>query len=109
MITFNLLFVVTLIAAALAVYDGIVRVRGRGNSSILAIAELVLGGILLLSLFITLPFGVWLVPLLLLITLLLIIFLPGKGRSARTITIIAAVLTAFIVLIGAGWLNIPGF
>ena len=108
MITINLLFVLTLIAAGLSVYDGIVRLRGRGNSSILAIAELVLGGILLLSLFIPgLTFPI--VPLLLLITLLIIIFLPGKGRSARTITIIAAVLTAFIVLIGLGWLNIPGF
>ena len=104
----TLSFIIILLAGGLSVYDGIIRLRGRGNSSILAIAELVLGAILVLSLFISaLSFA--LVPILLLITLLVIIFLPGKGRSARTITIIAAVLTAVVVLVGLGWLNIPGF
>ncbi|TBN56446.1 hypothetical protein EYE40_02985 [Glaciihabitans arcticus] len=104
----TLLFIITLLAGGLSLYDGIVRLRGRGNSSILAIAELVLGALLLLSLFVA-ALNFALVPILLLITLLIIIFLPGKGRSARTITIIAAVLTAVLVLTSLGWLNIPGF
>ena len=107
-VTFDIWFVITLVAAGLAVFDAIGRLRGHRSNTILAIAELILGGLLLLSLFITVPNAGWLIPVLLLITLLLIIFLPHKGKNARLITIIAAVLTAIIVLVRAGWLNIPG-
>lgn len=107
-ISIDLWFVITLIAAGLAVWDAIVRLRGHRGNSILAIAELILGGLLLLSLFIAVPFAGWWIPLLLLITLLLIIFLPHKGKNAKTITIVSAVLTAIIVLEKAGFLNIPG-
>lgn len=107
-ITIDLWFVITLVAAGLAVWDAIGRLRGHRGNSILAILELVFGGLLLLSLFISVPFAGWWIPLLLLFTLLAIIFLPHKGKNARTITIIAAVLTAIIVLVRAGWLNIPG-
>jgi len=106
MITIDLWFFITLIAAGLAVWDAIIRLRGKGNNSILAILELIFGGLLLLSLFVAIPIGTALVALLLLIVLLILIFLPGRG--ARTITIIAAVLTAVIVLVNAGWLSIPG-
>jgi len=111
-ITIDLWFVIQLLASGLAVWDAIVRLRGHRGNSILAIAELVLGGLLLLSLFVSLPGFVAAFPiaLLLLIDLLLLIFLRGGrgARGTRTITIIAAVLTAVIVLVRAGWLNLPG-
>ena len=107
-ISFNLLFVITLIAAGLAIFDAISRLRGHRANSLLAILELIFGGLLLLMLFINLPFPAFWVPLALLITLLVIIFLPHKGPGRRTITIVAAVLTAVVVLLNAGWLDIPG-
>lgn len=109
MITIDLWFFITLIASALAVFDAITRLRGKNSNSILAILELIFGGLLLLSLFVAIPIGTALVALILLIVLLVLVFLPGRGgRNARTITIIAAVLTAVIVLVNAGWLDIPG-
>jgi hypothetical protein len=112
MITIDLWFVVQLVAAGLAVWDAILRLRGKRGASALAIAELILGGLLLLSLFTSLPafFAQFPIALLLLIVLLLLIFLRGRrGRGgAPTITIIAAVLTAVIVLVRAGWLDLPG-
>ena len=107
-VTFDLWVVITLVAAGLAVWDAIGRLRGHRGNSILAILELVFGGLLLLSLFISVPFANWWIPLLLLIVLVVIIFLPHKGKNARTITIISAVLTAIIVFNKLGWLNIPG-
>jgi len=112
MITIDLWFILQLVASGLAVYDAIVRLRGKRGNSILAIAELILGGLLLLSLFVSLPGFVAALPiaLLLLVDLLLLIFLrAGRGaRGNRTITIIAAVLTAIILLVRAGWLDLPG-
>jgi len=112
MITIDLWFVIQLVASGLAVWDAILRLRGKRGASALAIAELILGGLLLLSLFVALPALVTQFPLalLLLIVLLLLIFLRGsRGRGgAPTITIIAAVLTAVIVLVRAGWLDLPG-
>jgi len=112
MITIDLWFILQLIASGLAVYDAIVRLRGKRGNSILAIAELILGGLLLLSLFVALPGFVAALPiaLLLLVDLLLLIFLRGTrgARGGRTITIVAAVLTAIILLVRAGWLDLPG-
>jgi len=111
MITFDLWFVIQLVASGLAVWDAIVRLRGKRGTSALAIAELILGGLLLLSLFVALPAIIAQFPiaLLLLIVLLLLIFMRGSRRGgAPTITIIAAVLTAVIVLVRVGWLNLPG-
>jgi hypothetical protein len=106
--TITLWFIITLVASGLAVWDAIIRLRGHRSSSILAILELIFGGLLLLSLFITIPGAGWIIPLGLLIVLLILIFVRVKGPNARLITIIAAVLTAVIVLQTAGWLNIPG-
>ena len=112
MITIDLWFVIQLIASGLAVWDAILRLRGKRGTSALAIAELILGGLLLLSLFVSLPAIITQFPiaLLLLIVLLLLIFMRGSRRrgGAPTITIIAAVLTAVIVLVRVGWLDLPG-
>ena len=111
MFTINLLFIVTVLAGALSLYDGIARVRGRGANSILAIAEIVFAVLLLLTLFVAFPapFGLLTWAILLLITLVLILILRGTPRrGVWVVTVIALVLTAVVVLVGLGWLSIPG-
>ena len=111
MVTVNLLFIVTILAGALALYDGIVRVRGRGSNSIVAIAEIVFAALLLVSLFVAFPapLGLLTWAILLEIVLVLILVLRGAGkRGVWIVTIIALVLNTIVVLAGLGWLSIPG-
>ena len=111
MITVNLLFIITILAGALSLYDGIARVRGRGANSILAIAEIVFAALLLVSLFVAFPapLGVLTWAILLLVTLVLVLILRGSTRrGVWVVTVIALILTAVVVLAGLGWLSIPG-
>lgn len=111
MVTLNLLFIVTLLAGALSLYDGIARVRGHRANSILAIAEIVFAVLLLVSLFVAFPAPLSLLTwaILLLIVHIITLILRGSGRrGVWVVTIIAAVLTAIVVLVGLGWLHIPG-
>lgn len=112
-ITLNLLTIVTVLAAVFALVDGINRSRTRRGSSLLTIIEIVLAGLMLVSIFIVIPTPMndtFLFALLLLITLVLIVLLPsGRGTPGATRTsIIAIVLSAVVVLVALGWLNIPG-
>ena len=52
--TLSWLLIITILAAAFAIVDGVRRVRGR-NNSVLAIAELVLAVLMLISVFIAFP------------------------------------------------------
>lgn len=109
--TVNLLFVITLLAGALSLYDGIVRVRGRRASSIIAIAEIIFAALLLVALFVAFPAPLTLLTwaILLEIALLLALLLRGGiRRGAWVITIIALVLNTIVVLVTLGWLHIPG-
>jgi hypothetical protein len=111
--TLNLLTVVTVLAAVFALLDGANRTRTRRGNSLLAFIEIVLAGLMLISIFVmipTLPNGTFLFALLLLITLVLIVLLPSRrGTPGATRTsIIAIVLSAVVVLVALGWLNIPG-
>ncbi len=111
MITVNLLFIITILAGALSLYDGIARVRGRGANSILAIAEIVFAALLLVSLFVAFPapLGLLTWAILLLVTLILVLILRGSTRrGVWVVTVIALILTAIVVLAGLGWLSIPG-
>jgi hypothetical protein len=81
MITLSWLLIVTILAAALALFDGISRLRGRRSNSILAIAELLFAALMLLSIFFAFP--------------------------APLGTFLFAVILE-VVLIAAGWLTIPG-
>lgn len=105
------LVIVTVLAAGIALYDGISRVRGKHSNSILAIAEIVLAALMLLSLFVVFPapFTLLLFAIVLEVVLVLTLFLGGKRRKAAPIlTIIALVLNAVVLLTAAGWLQIPG-
>lgn len=111
MITINLLFIVTILAGALALYDGIARVRGRGGATILAVAEIVFAALMLVALFVAFPapLGLLTWAILLLIVLIITMILRGTGRrGVWIVTIIAAILTAIVVLVNLGWLRIPG-
>ena len=109
--TLSWLLIVTVLAAVLALFDGISRLPGKRSNSILAIAELVFAVLMLLSIFIAFPapFTTFLFALMLEIVLVLILLLRGTGRkSVGAITIIALILNTVVVLIAAGWLRIPG-
>jgi hypothetical protein len=109
----NLLTVVTVLAAVFALLDGANRMRTRRGSSLLNFAEIVFAGLMLISIFVAipaLPNGTFLFALLLLICLVLIVLLPSRrgAPGATRTSIIAIVLSAVVVLVALGWLNIPG-
>lgn len=111
MITLSWLLIITILAAALALWDGITRLRGRRSNSILAIAELIFAVLMLLSLFFAFPapLGTFLFAIGLEVILLLILILRGAGaKGISMVTLIALILNSIVVLIAAGWLVIPG-
>lgn len=109
--TIDLLFVITILAGVLGLADGIARVRGRGASTIIAVAEIVFAALLLVSLFIAFPAPLTLLTwaILLEIALLIALFIRGGVRRGTwAITIIALVLNTIVVLVNLGWLHVPG-
>lgn len=111
MITLSWLLIITILAAALSLWDGISRLRGRRSNSILAVAELVFALLMLLSIFFAFPapLGTLLFSAILEVVLLLILFIRGAGsKGVSTLTIIALILNSIVLLIAAGWLTIPG-
>ena len=111
MVTLSWLLIITILAAALALFDGISRLTGRRSNSILAIAELLFAALMLLSIFFAFPapLGTFLFSLLLEIVLVLILLIRGAGaRGVSVVTVIALILNTVVLLIAAGWLTIPG-
>lgn len=111
MITISWLFIITVLAAALALFDGISRLRGRRSNSLLAILELVFAVLMLISIFFAFPapLGTFLFAVILEVILVVILLVRGAGaKGVSTLTIIALVLNTVVVLIAAGWLHIPG-
>lgn len=107
----DLLFIITLLAGAVSLYDGIVRVRGRGASSIIAVAEIVFGALLLVSRFIAFPAPLSLLTWAILLEIALVLALVLRGgvrRGGWVITIIALILNTIVVLVGLNWLHVPG-
>lgn len=106
------LVIITVLAAGLSLYDGISRTRGKQSNSILAIAEIVIAALLLLSLFVVFPapFTLTLFAIALEVVLVLNLVLRGRGKrtGAATVTIIALVLNTLVLLTSIGWLRIPG-
>ena len=111
MFTINLLFIITLLAGLVSLFDGIARVRGRRASSVIGVAEIVFAALLLVSLFIAFPAPLTLLTwaILLEIALLVGLFLRGTvRRGGWVITIVALILNTIVVLVNLGWLHIPG-
>ncbi len=114
MITLSWLVILTVLAAALAIFDGAGRLRGKRGTrgtSLLPIAEIAAAALMLVSVFTALPapFTTFLFAVILEVVLVLILVLRGAGRKGTpAITIVALILNTVVVLISAGWLHIPG-
>jgi len=106
MITLSWLLVIALIGGALALVDGILRLRARRGSTIVGIIEIVVAGLFLLALFIPgIPFGAIVLAVATLVVLAVALF--AGGRTGRTITIIALVAIALYLILANRWLVIP--
>jgi hypothetical protein len=112
MVTVNLLFIITILAGALSLFDGIARIRGRGASTILAVAEIVFAALLLVSVFVAFPAPLTLLTWAILLEIVLVLALILRGGSTRrgiwAITLIALILNTIVVLVNLGWLHVPG-
>ncbi len=112
MIVFPALSVVTVLliaTAVIALVDGIVRARGRGTA-VLAVIEIIIAVLLILSLFVNIPFGRLGLDLALIVVLVLQLVFRGsaRSRSGAALTVIGLVLAALLAIISLGWLHIPG-
>ncbi|MEP6843968.1 MAG: hypothetical protein ABJA11_10620 [Pseudolysinimonas sp.] len=109
MITLSWLLVIGLVGGALALIDGIIRVRGRGTA-ILAVIEIIVAALFVLSFFVPgIPFGSLILAIALVIVLVLQLLLRGATRrSGITITVVAIVLIAIWIVLAQHWLVIAG-
>jgi hypothetical protein len=107
--TLSLFSILVIVTAAIAIYDGISRVRGRRASSIVAVVELVFAVLLLLTQFVdaVAPHIMW-ISLILEIALVIIVFVRGRARWAIGVTLAALILNAIVLFEVLGWLSIPG-
>lgn len=102
------LAIILFAAAALAVIDGIIRVRGRGTP-ILAVIEIIVGALVILSFFINVPVAIITLVIILGIVLVLQLVLRGSTRRGGVgITVVSLVLTVIYLVLALGWLHIPG-
>ncbi|WP_203579909.1 hypothetical protein [Microbacterium hibisci] len=106
MITLSWLLLIALLGGVLAIVDGILRVRGRGNT-VIGIIEIVVAALFVLSLFLPgIPFGSLVLAIATLIVI--VIGIVFRGRQGVGVAIAAlAVIALWIVLVNR-WLVIPG-
>lgn len=106
MITLSWLLLIALVGGVLALVDGILRVRGKGNT-LVGIIEIVVAALFILSLFLPgIPFGSLVLAIATLIVI--VVGLIVRGRQGVGIAIAAlAVIALWIVLVNR-WLVIPG-
>jgi hypothetical protein len=106
LITLSWLLLIAIIGGALALFDGILRVRGKGNT-VVGIIEIVVAALFILSLFLPgIPFGSLVLAIATLIVIVVGLLL--RGRQGIGIAIAAlAVIALWIVLVNR-WLVIPG-
>ena len=106
MITLSWLLLIALVGGVLALIDGILRVRGKGNT-LIGIIEIVVAALFVLSLFLPgIPFGSLVLAIATLIVV--VIGIVFRGRQGIGIAIAAlAVIALWIVLVNH-WLVIPG-
>ena len=106
LITLSWLLLIALIGGVLALVDGILRVRGKGNT-LIGIIEIVVAALFVLSLFLPgIPFGSLVLAIATLIVV--VIGIVFRGRQGVGVAIAAlAVIALWIVLVNR-WLVIPG-
>jgi hypothetical protein len=107
MISLSWLLVLAIIGGALALVDGIMRLRARGGATIIGVIEIIIAALFLLSLFIPgIPWGPVVLGVAMLIALVVALFLGG--RTGRGVTIAAIVVIAIWFVLLNRWLVIPG-
>jgi hypothetical protein len=107
-ITLSWLLIIGLLGGILALVDGIIRVRGRGTA-IVAVIEIIVAALFILSFFVVVPFGSLILAIVLLIVLIVQLVLRGSTRrSGVTITVVAIILTLIWLVLAQGWIVIPG-
>ena len=107
MITLSWLLLIALVGGALALVDGIMRLRARRGSSIVGVIEIIVAALFLLSLFLPgIPFGSLVLGIATLVVL--VVALITRGRTGLTLPIIALVLIALWLILLNRWLVIPG-
>jgi hypothetical protein len=107
MITLTWLLLIGLIGGALALVDGILRLRARRGSTIIGIIEIIVAALFLLSLFLPgIPFGSLVLGIATLVVLAIALFVGG--RTGRTITVAALVIIVVWLILLNRWLVIPG-
>lgn len=106
--TISILTLIFLVGAIVALIDGIVRARGRGNT-LLAAIEIVVAALMLLSLFVAIPFGNIVLGIVLIVVLVLQLVLRGSvRRGGASLTIIALIAIVIWLILALGWISIPG-
>jgi hypothetical protein len=107
-VTLSWLLLIGLVGAVLALIDGIIRVRGRGTA-ILAVIEIIVAALFILSFFVPVPFGSLVLAIVTLVVLILQLVLRGSTRrSGVGLTVIAIVLVLIWIVLAQGWIVIPG-
>lgn len=105
---FSWLTIILFATGALAVIDGIIRVRGRGTP-ILAVLEIIAGALVILSFFVNVPIAIVTLAIILGIILLLQLVLRGTTRRAGIgLTVVALVLDIIFIVLGSGIIHIAG-
>jgi hypothetical protein len=108
MITLNILTLITAAAAVLALLDGNGRLRSSRNSTVLAVLELVLAVLMLLTFFTPLPAPLSLIVVSVILEVVLVLALVTSGRGTKTLTVVALVLNSVVIVTAFGWVAIPG-
>ena len=108
--TFTLLFILVVLIGALAIFDGVSRIRGRRVNSILAILEIILGVLILLYVLFSV---VLLSPTILSIALEVVVIVlivtrgTGRGRGYLGVSAVVALLNLVWLLHLLGVIAIP--
>ena len=108
--TFTLLFILVVLIGALAIFDGVSRIRGRRVNSILAILEIILGVLILLYILFSV---VLLSPTILSIALEVVVIVlivtrgTGRGRGYLGVSAVVALLNLVWLLHLLGVIAIP--
>jgi len=105
----SFLLILIIIVAALAIVDGVSRLRGRGSGTVVGVLEIILGALLLVSQFVPqlVIVAPWFWSALLEIVLVIAVIVRGRGR-VWIVTLVALILNTLLLLVLFGWLTIPG-
>jgi hypothetical protein len=103
----NQIVLLSILAGAFSLYDGILRSR---SSKLLGIIEIIVAVVLLLSVFFDFGLDVPLKTLAIILEVLLVfltIFRGGMRRGTITVTVLALVFSSLLLLSVLSWLNLP--